>query len=169
MSQYFHFSPFLPSFTPLSQNDPFSQVCIPNAPPLLVTDSIHHSTHITDPSAPIGNQILEDHFTDLPNDLSIFIPNDITDNVTINSKPISKNYVLESTRLLLILLFLLILYLGGLLGFPNHLLTFKPINLVLFLPNILLPILFPISSFLLPIHTFAIVILFLRNLCIAIK
>ena len=169
MSQYFHFSPFLPSFTPLSQNDPFSQVCIPNAPPLLVTDSIHHSTHITDPSAPIGNQILEDHFTDLPNDLSIFIPNDITDNVTINSKPISKNYVLESTLLLLILLFLLILYLGGLLGFPNHLLTFKPINLVLFLPNILLPILFPISSCLLPIHTFAIVFLFLRNLCIAIK
>lgn len=35
----------LPSFTPLLQDDLFSQICIHDAPPLPITDSIHHSTH----------------------------------------------------------------------------------------------------------------------------
>ena len=79
----FHESVFpfksLPSSLPLSQSDPFSHNCIPNAPLLPVIDSIHHYAPFTDPSSPIDSTILEDHFTDLLEDLSVFIPNDIID------------------------------------------------------------------------------------------
>ena len=77
----FHESVFpfksLPSSLPLSQFGPFYHDCIPNVPPLPVIDSIHHSAPLTDPSAPTNFTILEDHFIDLPEDLFVFIPNDI--------------------------------------------------------------------------------------------
>ena len=63
----------------MSQSDPFSHNCIPGAPLLPVIDSIHHYAPFTDPSSLIDSTILKDHFTDLPEGLSIFIPNDITD------------------------------------------------------------------------------------------
>ena len=97
----FHESVFpfqsLPSFTPLSQDDLFSQICILDAPPLPIIDSIHHSTHIPDPLAPIDNQFLEDRFIDLLDDLSVFNPNDITDTTSLNFESIPDNSVFEST------------------------------------------------------------------------
>jgi len=68
----------LPSSVPLSQSDPFYHDCFPDAPPLLVTNSIRHSTPIPDPLAPIDSTILEEHFIDLLEDLFVFVPNDIT-------------------------------------------------------------------------------------------
>ena len=62
----------------MSQSDPFYHDCFPDAPPLPITDSIHHSTPIPDPSAPIDSTILEEHFIDLLENLSVFVPNDIT-------------------------------------------------------------------------------------------
>ena len=66
----FHQSVFpfksLPSSLPLSQSGPFYHDCILDAPPLPITDSIHHSAPFTNPSAPTESTILEDHFTDLP-------------------------------------------------------------------------------------------------------
>ena len=98
----FHESVFpfksLPSSLPLSQFDPFYHDCIPNAPPLPVTDSIYHSTPLTGPLAPINSTILEDHFTDLPEDLSVFIPNDITDTPDLSNDSLSIVPVLESAH-----------------------------------------------------------------------
>lgn len=53
---------------------------MPDAPTLLITDSIHHSAPLTNPSAPIDSTIPEDHFNNLPEDLSFFFffSNDIT-------------------------------------------------------------------------------------------
>ena len=77
----FHESVFpfksLPASVPLSQPDPFYHDCFLDAPPLPVTDSIHHFAPIPDPSVHIDSIILEEHFIDLPEDLSIFVPNDI--------------------------------------------------------------------------------------------
>ena len=88
----FHESVFLfkslPASIPLSQPDPLYHDCFPDAPPLPITDSIHHSTLILYPSVHIDSTILEEHFIDLPEDLSIFVPNDITDpiaNITSSS------------------------------------------------------------------------------------
>ena len=68
----------LPTYVPLSPTDPFYYDCFPDAPPLPVTDSIHHSAPIPDPSAFIDSTILKEHFIDLLEDLSVFVPNDIT-------------------------------------------------------------------------------------------
>ena len=73
----FPFKP-LPTSVPLSQMNPFYHDCFSDAPPPLVTNSIYHSAPILDPSTPIDSTILEEHFIDLPKDLSVFIPNDIT-------------------------------------------------------------------------------------------
>ena len=58
--------------------NPFYHDCFSDAPPPLVTNSIYHSTPIPDPSTPVDSTILEEPFIDLPKDLSVFIPNDIT-------------------------------------------------------------------------------------------
>ena len=68
----------LPTSVPLSQSDPLYHDCFPDVPPLPITDSIHHSNPTLDPSAHIDSPILEEHFNDLPEELSVFVPNDIT-------------------------------------------------------------------------------------------
>ena len=68
----------LPASVPLSQSDPLYHDCFPDVPPLPITDSIHHSNPTLDPSAHIDSPILEEHFIDLPEELSVFVPNDIT-------------------------------------------------------------------------------------------
>ena len=82
----------------MSQSDPFSHNCIPNAPLLPVIDSIHHYAPFTDPSSPIDSTILKDHFTDLPEDLSIFIPNDIIDTPDLPNDSLSIVPVIESAH-----------------------------------------------------------------------
>ena len=99
----FHESVFpfksLPSSLPLSQSDPFYHDCIPDAPPLPVTNSIHHSTPLTDPSAPIDSTILEDHFIDFLEDLSVFIPNDIIDKPDLPIDSLSIVPIIESAHI----------------------------------------------------------------------
>ena len=55
----------LPTSVPLSQTNPFYHDCFPDSPPLPVTDSIHHSDPIPEPSTPIDSTILEENFIDL--------------------------------------------------------------------------------------------------------
>ena len=50
----------IPSSTSPSPIDPLSQICIPFAPPLPISDSIHHSNH----ASILDSQILEDHHSD---------------------------------------------------------------------------------------------------------
>lgn len=50
--------------------------------------------HIPDPLAPIENQFLE------LDDLSVFIPNDITDTTSLNSESIPNNSIFESTPIM---------------------------------------------------------------------
>ena len=88
----------LPSSLPLSQSDPFYHDCILDAPPLPVTNSIHHSTPLTDPSAPIDSTILEDHFIDFLEDLSVFIPNDIIDIPDLPNDSLSIVPIIESSH-----------------------------------------------------------------------
>ena len=64
-----------------------------------ITNSIHHSAPITDPSAPIDTQILEDHFIDLPDDLFVFIPTDITNNPDLHTEPLPHSPVLDFASL----------------------------------------------------------------------
>ena len=68
----------IPSSTLSSPSDPLSQICTPDAPPLPIDDPKVHS-HIISPDS----QILEDHFSDLPEDLSIYLPNDIVDDAVL--------------------------------------------------------------------------------------
>ena len=68
-----------------------------------------------------------------------------------------------------LVLFFVILYLGGLLGFLDHLLTFKPINAMLLPPSILLPIISLVTNSLLLTPIFAIVYLLFRNQSFTIK
>ena len=88
----------LPSSLPLSQSNPSYHDCIIDAPPLPIIDSIHHFAPLTDPLAPIDSTILEDHFTDLLEDLSVFIPNDITDTPDLPNDSLSIVPVIESTH-----------------------------------------------------------------------
>ena len=48
-----------------------------------------------DPLAPINSTILEDHFIDLPKDLSVFIPNDITNTPDFSNDSLSIVPILE--------------------------------------------------------------------------
>ena len=68
----------LPTSIPLSQTDPFYHDCFPDSPPPPITNSIHHFAPIPNPLVPIDSSILEEHFIDLPKDLSVFVPNNIT-------------------------------------------------------------------------------------------
>ncbi|XP_075645486.1 uncharacterized protein LOC142616544 [Castanea sativa] len=70
------------AFVPLSQPDLFYHDCFPDAPPLPVTDSIHHSAPIPNPLVYIDSTILEEQFIDLPENLSVFVPNDITASIS---------------------------------------------------------------------------------------
>ena len=88
----------LPSSLPLSQSNPSYHDCIIDAPPLPIIDSIHHFAPLTDPLAPIDSTILEDHFTDLLEDLSVFIPNDITDTPDLPNDSLSIVPVIESAH-----------------------------------------------------------------------
>ena len=68
----------LATSVPSSQTNPFYHDCFPDSPPLPVTDSIHHSDPIPEPSTPIDSTILEENFIDLLEDLYVFVPKDIT-------------------------------------------------------------------------------------------
>lgn len=85
----------IPSSTFTSPSDPLSQICTPNAPPLLVHDPIQHyrfvplvdgpsSDHVDD----LASQILEDHFSDLPKELIVFLGNDMVDDPVLHPKPL---------------------------------------------------------------------------------
>ena len=87
----------IPSSTSPSPFDPFSQICIPAAPPLPINDSIQHSKfvplmdsqhlhsdHVSVPSS----QILEDHFSNLPENLSVYLSNDVVDDPIPHPEPL---------------------------------------------------------------------------------
>ena len=77
----------IPSSTLPSPSDPLSQICTLDAPPLPIDDPIKHSrvhSHAISPES----HILEDHFSDLPEDLSIYLPNDIVDDPILHPDPL---------------------------------------------------------------------------------
>ena len=91
----------LPSSTFPSPSNPLSQLCTPNAPPLPIDDlhskfvlvidglpSDHVPTLASDHTDHPTSQLLEDHFFDLPEELSVFLPNDIVDNPQLHPDPI---------------------------------------------------------------------------------
>ena len=152
--------------------------CIPDTPLLPVFDSIHHSAPLKDPSTPIDSTILEDHFIDLPKDLFVFIPNDITntpdlpnditdapDSLSIvpviksahTSTPTPTSPILgdslprRSTRI------------------SRPPLTFRPINAMLLPQSILLPIISLVTNSLILIPIFAIAYMLFKNQSFTIK
>ena len=91
----------LPSSTFPSSSNPLSQLCTPNAPHLPIDDlhskfvpvidglpSDHVPTLASDHTDHPTSQLLEDHFFDLPEELSVFLPNDILDNPQLHPDPI---------------------------------------------------------------------------------
>ena len=72
-----------------------SQICTPNAPHLPVNDPIQHSKSVPLVNGPSSDQvddlashILEDHFSDLLEELSIYLPNDIVDDPALHPNPV---------------------------------------------------------------------------------
>ena len=77
----------IPSSTLHFPSDPLSQLCTPNAPPLPIDDPIKHckvDSHVVD----LISHILEDHFSDVPEELSVYLPNDIVDDPVLHPDPI---------------------------------------------------------------------------------
>lgn len=71
-----------------------SQICTPNAPPLPIDDPIQHSRFVPLVDGPssdhvddLASQILEDHFSDLPKELIVFLSNNIVDDPVLHPKP----------------------------------------------------------------------------------
>ena len=82
----FHFK-CIPSSTLPSPPDTLSQICTPDAPPLPIDDPIKHSrvqSHAISPKS----HILENHFSNLLEDLSIYLPNDIVDDPILHPDPL---------------------------------------------------------------------------------
>ena len=80
----FHSIPFS---TLSSPSDPLSQIFTPNAMPLPIDDPIPHSK-VHSHTVSLESHILEDHFFDLSEELSIYLPNDIFDDAVLQPNPI---------------------------------------------------------------------------------
>ena len=72
----------IPSLTLSSPSNSLSQICTLDAPPLPIDDPVTHSK-VHSHTVSLESHILEDHFSDLPEDLSIYLPNDIVDDAVL--------------------------------------------------------------------------------------
>ena len=168
----------LPSSLPLSQSSPFYHDCIPDAPPclllilfiiLLLSQTLQHLLILL-----FWKIIL---LISLSTYLFLFLMTLLIHLIFLMTLlihlilcPLS---LLSSLPILLLplqlVLSLVIPYLGGLLGFLDHLLIFKPINAMLLPQSILLPIISLVTNSLLLIPIFAIIYLLFKNQIFTIK
>lgn len=85
-----------------SPSNPLSQNCIPVVPPLPISDSIQHSKSVpfmdsqhphSDHVSVPDSQIFVDHFSDLLEEVFVYLPNDVVDDPILHPEPLSPSSV----------------------------------------------------------------------------